>query len=71
MAKTYRILRMLNKKSSGILYNFTPNKSYALLLNSESDNLVFLRTYSAVVQFGDITITFTDQDNRTLETEVN
>ena len=53
MAKTYRILRMLYKKSSGILYNFTPNKSYAYLLNSESSNLVFLRTqtlwYSLVI----------------------
>ena len=29
-----------------VLYNFTPNKSYAYLLYVEPSNLVFLKTYN-------------------------
>ena len=34
------------QQKSEILYIFTPNKSYAYLLNAESSNLVFLKTYN-------------------------
>ena len=44
-----------------MLYNFTPNKSYGYLLNTEPNNSVFFyNTY-------DIIITFTDQNGRSSE----
>ena len=49
-----------------VLYAFTPNKSYAYLLNVETSNSVFLRNYNT--EFDDIT-TFTDQNGRLLERE--
>ena len=54
-------------QKSEVLYSFTPNKSYAYLLNVELSNLVFLKTYST--EFDEIIITFTDQNGRLLETE--
>ena len=54
---------------SKVLYIFTPNKSYTYLLNVESSNLVFLKTYNIV--FDEIIIIFTDQYNRPLEIEDN
>ena len=50
-----------------MLYTFTPNKSYAKLLNLEPSNLVFLKTYNT--EFGEIIITLTDQNVRPLEME--
>ena len=38
------------------------NKSYAYLLNVKPSNLVFLKTYE--IEFGDIIVTFTDQNGR-------
>ena len=52
---------------SEVLYTFTPNKSYAYLLNVEPSNLVFLKTYNT--EFDEIIITFTDQIGRPLEIE--
>ena len=52
---------------SEVLYNFTPNKSFAYLLNVELSNLVFLKTYST--EFDEIIITFTDKNGRQLEIE--
>ena len=40
-------------------------KSYAYLLNVESSNLVFLKTYDT--DFDEIIVTFTDQNGRLLE----
>ena len=48
-------------------YTFTPNKSYAYLLNVEPSNLVLLKTYNT--EFGDIIITFMGQNGRPLEIE--
>ena len=48
---------------------FTPNKSYAYLLNFEPNNLVFLKAYNT--EFDEIRITFTDQNSRPLEIEDN
>ena len=50
-----------------MLYTFTPNKSYAKLLNLEPSNLVFLKTYNT--EFDEIIITLTDQNVRPLEME--
>ena len=44
-----------------------PNKSYAYLLNVESSNLLFLKTYNT--EFDEIIITFTDQTGRPVEIE--
>ena len=50
-----------------VLYTFTPNKSYAYLLNVEPSNLVFLKNYNT--DFDEIIITFTDQNAWPLEIE--
>ena len=49
------------------LYTFTPNKSYAYLLNVEPSNSVFLKTYNT--EFDGIIIKLTDQNSRLLEVE--
>ena len=48
-----------------MLYTFTPNKSYAYLLNVQPSNLVVLKTY--FTKFDKFIITFTDQNGRPLE----
>ena len=50
---------------SEVLYTFTPNKSYAYLLNVEPSNSVFLKTYTT--KSDEIIITFIDQNGRPLE----
>ena len=55
------------QQKSEVLYTFTPNKSYAYLLNVEPSNLVFLKTYNA--EFDEIIITITDQNGRPIEIE--
>ena len=55
------------QQKSEVLYTFTPNKSYAYLLNVEPSNLVFLKTYNT--EFDEIIITFTDQNGRPLKIE--
>ena len=50
-----------------VLYTFTPNKSYAYLLNFELRNLVFLKTYNT--EFDKIIITITNQNRRPLDIE--
>ena len=47
------------QQKSEALYFFTPNKSYAYLLNFDASNLMFLKTYNT--EFDEIIITFTDQ----------
>ena len=56
-------------QKSEVLYTFTPNKSYAYLLNVEPSKLVFLKTYNT--SFDEIIITFMDQNGRPLEIEDN
>ena len=55
------------QQKSEVLYTFTPNKSYAYLLNVEPCNLVFLKTYNT--EFDKIITTFTYQNGRPLEIE--
>ena len=55
------------QQKSDVLYTFTPNKSYACLLNVEPSNLVFLKTYNT--EFNEIIIIFTYQNGRPLEIE--
>ena len=47
---------------SEVLYTFTPNKSYAYLINVEPSNL-------SNTEFDDIIITFVDQSGRPLKIE--
>ena len=44
-----------------------PQKSYAYLLNAKPSSSVFLKTYNS--EFDKVTITFMDQNSRTLEIE--
>ena len=53
------------QQKSEVLYPFTPNKSYAYLLNIEPSSLLFLKSYNT--EFDKIVITFTDQNGRPLE----
>ena len=53
------------QQKSEVLYTFTPNKSYAYLLNVDSRYLVFLKAYNT--EFDEIIISFTDQNGRPLE----
>ena len=55
------------QQESKVLHTFTPNKSYAYLLNLEPSNLVFLET--STTKFDEIIMTFTDQNGRPLEIE--
>ena len=55
------------QQKSEVLYNFTPNKSYAYSLNPEPSNLMFSKVYNT--GFDEIIITFTDQIGRPLEIE--
>ena len=55
------------QQKSEVLYNFTPNKSYAYSLNAEPSNLMFSKVYNT--GFDEIIITFTDQIGRPLEIE--
>ena len=48
-----------------VLYTFTLNKSYAYLLNVESSNVVFLKTYG--IECDELIIKFTDQSGTPLE----
>ena len=50
-----------------MLYTFTPNKSYAYLLNVRPSNLVFLKAYNT--EFDESIMAFTDQNGRPLEIE--
>ena len=52
------------QQKSEVLCTFTPNKSYAYLLDVESSNLVFLKTYNT--DFNKIIIAFSDQNGRPL-----
>ena len=54
-------------QKSEVLPSFTLNISCAYLLNVETSNLVFLKTYNT--EFDKIAITFTDQNDRPLEIE--
>ena len=53
------------QQTSNVLLTFTPNKSYAYLLNVEPSNLAFLKTYNT--EFDEIIITFSDQNGRPSE----
>ena len=46
------------QQKSEVLHTFTPNESYAYLLNVESSNLVFLKTYNT--EFAEVIIKFTE-----------
>ena len=63
----YNLVHNQYQQQSDVLYTFTPNKSYAKLLNLEPSNLVFLKTYNT--EFDEIIITLTDQNVRPLEME--
>ena len=51
-----------------MLYTFTPNKSYACLINVDTIHLVFLKTYKT--EFSENTITFRDGTGRLREIEL-
>ena len=63
----YNLVDNQYQQKSEMLYTFTPNKSYAYLLNVEPINLLFLKTYN--IELDEIIITFTDQNGRLLKIE--
>ena len=64
VVKQCNLVENQQQQKPEVLYIFTPNKSYDYLLNVEPSNLVFLKTHNT--EF-DITIKFTDQNDRPLE----
>ena len=56
------------QKKSEVLYNFTPNKSYAYFLNVEASNLLF-SWKRMITEFDKVIIIFTDQNGRPLDIE--
>ena len=62
----FNLLDYQYQQKSEVLCTFTPNKSYAYLLNIEPSSLVFLKTYN--IESDEIIITFTGQNGRPLET---
>ena len=56
----YTLVNNQYQQKYEVLYAFKPKKSYAYLLNVESNNLVFLKTYNT--DFDETIITFTDQN---------
>ena len=62
----YNLVDNQYRQKTEVLYTFTPNKSYAYLLDVEPSNLVFLKTYNT--EFGEIITTFTDQITRPSKT---
>ena len=63
----YNLVDNQYQQNFEVLCTFTPNKSYAYLLNVEFNNFVFLKTYNT--EFDKIIITFTDQIGAPLEIE--
>ena len=55
-------------QKSEVLYTYMLDESYGYLLNIEPSNSVFLKSYNT--EF-DMTITFTDQNDKPLEAEDN
>ena len=55
------------QQKSELLYTFMLNKSFGYLSNVETNNVVFLKSFST--EFDNITITFTVQNSGLLETE--
>ena len=56
------------QQKSEVLYNFTPNKSYAYFLNVEPSNLLF-SWKRMITEFDKVIIIFTDQNGRPLDIE--
>ena len=56
------------KQKSEVLYTFMPNKSYGYLLNVESCNLVFLKTYNT--EFDKTVIQFPYKNSQLLEIRI-
>ena len=65
----YSLVDNQYQESSASLCTFTPNKSCAYLINVEPSKLAFFKTYKT--ELDEIIITFTDQNGRLLEIEVN
>ena len=61
----YNLVDNKYQRMSDVFYTFTPIKYYAYLLNFESIDLVFLKTYNT--EFDEFMITFTNQNGRTFE----
>ena len=61
----YNLVDNKYQRVSDVFYTFTPIKYYASLLNFESIDLVFLKTYNT--EFDEFMITFTNENGRTLE----
>ena len=57
------------QQASRVLFTFVPNKQYGQLISISSNSLIFLKTMN--IEFSEIEIWFTDQNNKSLEIEDN
>ena len=57
------------QQASRVLFTFVPNKQYGQLISISPHSLIFLKTMN--IEFSEIEIWFTDQNNNALEIEDN
>ena len=57
------------QQASRVLFTFVPNKQYGQLISISPNSLIFLKTMN--IEFSEIQIWFTDQNNNSLEIEDN
>ena len=57
------------QQASRVLFTFVPNKQYGQLISISPNSLIFLKTKN--IEFSEIEIWFTDQNNNALEIEDN
>ena len=57
------------QQASRVLFTFVPNKQYGQLIPISPNSLIFLKTMN--IEFSEIEIWFTDQNNNSLEIEDN
>ena len=57
------------QQASRVLFTFVPNKQYGQLISISPNSLILLKTMN--IEFSEIEIWFTDQNNNSLEIEDN
>ena len=65
----YNLVNNIYQQHSRVLFTFVPTKQYGKLISISPHSLVFLKTMN--MEFSEIEVWFTDQNNNALEIEDN
>ena len=65
----YNLVNNIYQQHSRVLFTFVPTKQYDKLISISPHSLVFLKTMN--MEFSEIEVWFTDQNNNALEIEDN